>query len=401
MEKTLAHKVAPNTDQAAVETGEAQREKRARTMAALGLVTNRGTHYQVMGPRQGRSRVTYTVWRARDGKPHCTCPEYRDQAATGAVAYCEHILAVKYAVLAQQQDKGADLIGSETVPNENATEVVETVEKGEAVNNASQVESTVTVADEVKTVSTSKKPRKVESVPGEVQPEKEPTVAGGEMGATVVPMAFTHTLRQLRQPIDARLIKTREGWTDRDGQKHMVEYVEWHTVADMLDRITPDWSHSVRNISQIGETVAVTASITINGVTREGIGTGSAESEMGIKKAEHDALKRAAVKFGIARDLYQRESEVIEREGTLSQDAFPRNPLAKSVSELATPKQLGMIRAIARELSINADEECQRILSLNCRIEELSRRAASSFINHLKRMQEEGTEQEPTLRRAS
>ena len=38
-------------------------------------------------------------------------------------------------------------------------------------------------------------------------------------------------------------------------------------------------------------------------ITREGIGTGPSDCEMGIKKAEHDALKRAAVKFGIAREL--------------------------------------------------------------------------------------------------
>jgi len=43
---------------------------------------------------------------------------------------------------------------------------------------------------------------------------------------------------------------------------------------------------------------------TISGVTREGVGTGLADSETGIKKAEHDALKRAAVKFGVVRDCY-------------------------------------------------------------------------------------------------
>jgi hypothetical protein len=132
---------------------------------------------------------------------------------------------------------------------------------------------------------------------------------------------------------------------------------------------------------QIGDMVAVTAAITIDGVTREGVGTGTAESEMGIKKAEHDALKRAAVKFGIARELYQRESDVIEKEGTAQTREFPRDPLAKSMADLVTPKQLGMIRAIGRE------EECQTVL--RCKTDELSKRAASSFIDHLKGLQQE------------
>ena len=125
----------------------------------------------------------------------------------------------------------------------------------------------------------------------------------------------------------------------------------------------PTWSHAVRGIVQIGDMVAVTAAITIDGVTREGVGTGNADNETGIKKAEHDALKRAAIKFGIARELYQRESEVIEREGAGPQPGdFPRDPLAKSMADLVTPKQLGMIRALAREAGVDADEECQQVM---------------------------------------
>jgi hypothetical protein len=218
-------------------------------------------------------------------------------------------------------------------------------------------------------------------------------------GAPVVPMAFTNTLRTLRQPIDPKFIKTREGWRDRNGSAHMVEYVEWHTVADLLDRVAPTWSHSVRGIVQIGDMVAVTAAISIDGVTREGVGTGTADNETGIKKAEHDALKRAAIKFGIARELYQRESEVIEQTGSAPQNEFPRDPLAKSMGDLVTPKQLGMIRALAREAGVDTEEECQQ--TLRCRTEELSKKAASSFIDHLKNLQGGVAEQQQPMRRAS
>lgn len=219
-----------------------------------------------------------------------------------------------------------------------------------------------------------------------------------EHGASVVPLSFAQTLRALRQPIDPKLIKQREGWRDQYGNVHMVEYVEWHTVADILDRIAPTWSHAVRSITQIGDMVAVVAAITIDGVTREGVGTGTADNETGIKKAEHDALKRAAIKFGIARELYQRESEVIERTGAGPQPGdFPRDPLAKTMADLVTPRQLGMIRALAREAGIDPDDECQAVLG--CRVEELSKRAASSLIDHLKRLPQATTAE--VVRRAS
>ena len=44
-----------------------------------------------------------------------------------------------------------------------------------------------------------------------------------------------------------------------------------------------------------------------------------------------------------------------------------------------------MIRAISRELNVDADEECTR--PMKCKTDELSKRAASSFIQHLQEMQ--------------
>ena len=201
-------------------------------------------------------------------------------------------------------------------------------------------------------------------------------------------LEFSATLRELRKHVDPNLVKQREGWRDRDGNVQMVDYVEWHTVADILDETAPNWGHSVKDIRQIGDLMTVTVAITIDGVTREGIGTGVAQSEMGIKKAEHDALKRAAVKFGIARELYKKESDAIEREGSTTSndgDDFPSDPIARSLGELVTARQLGMIRAVARELKIDADEECNAVMK--CSTDELTKRAASSLIQHLQNKQ--------------
>jgi len=214
---------------------------------------------------------------------------------------------------------------------------------------------------------------------------------------------FSATLQELRRNVDPRLVKQREGWRDRNGNVQTVDYVEWHTVADILDDVAPHWTHTVKDIKEIGDIMTVTVAITINGVTREGIGTGNAHNEMGIKKAEHDALKRAAVKFGIARELYKKESEVIERDGSIAGNdgdgGFPDQPVAKNLGELVTAKQLGMIRALARELRIDADEECNSVMK--CRSDELSKSAASSFIKHLQEMQKPSEIERMPFRRAS
>ena len=209
---------------------------------------------------------------------------------------------------------------------------------------------------------------------------------------------FSATLKELRKTVDPNLIRQRAGRRDRDGNVHMVEYVEWHTVADVLDDKAPNWGHTVKDIRSIGEIITVTVAITIDGVTREGIGTGKAISETGIKKAEHDALKRAAVKFGIARELYKREFDAIEQ--TDEPQAFDpqsiTDPVAKSLGDMVTAKQLGMIRAIARGANIDAEAECAQMM--HCGIDELSKRAASDLIERLQDMQRNGA---VPMRRAS
>ena len=194
---------------------------------------------------------------------------------------------------------------------------------------------------------------------------------------------FSATLRELRKHVDPNRLRQREAWRDRNGNVRTVDYIEWHTVADILDETAPNWAHSVKDIRVVGDFITVTVAITIDGVTREGIGTGSARSEMGIKKAEHDALKRAAVKFGIARDLYKKEFDAFEGDETPDVEAakFPADPVAKTLSDMVTTKQLGMIRAIARENDIDADRECESLMK--CKISELSRKAASALIDHL------------------
>ena len=412
------------------------RDKRAQGIAAMGLVSREGDRFRVATPTLRGRKSSYEVWRDETGKVRCSCLEYEEQAAEDASFRCEHILAVKHSLLAKnteavtKQQPAAETsaaptavaaeaaVAAEPNTNANASEkrptpkavkpAAEVLRSERGPNETAEVRSVVEATDDISNVRSLAKhthteehemnKRQEKSIATEAtETETDRDVRAAEPVAPVVPLTFTNTLRALRQQVDSNLVKTREGWTDKQGNTHMVEYVEWHAVADILDRITPTWSHSIRDIRQIGDIVAVTAAITIDGVTREGVGTGLADTEMGIKKAEHDALKRAAVKFGIARELYQRESDVIEKEGAVPTSQFPRDPLAKSMADLVTPKQLGMIRAIGREIGVDVEEECQAVL--RCKTDELSKRAASSFIDHLKGLQQEAAAGQ--MRRAS
>lgn len=61
------------------------------------------------------------------------------------------------------------------------------------------------------------------------------------------------------------------------------------------------------------------------------------------------------------------------------------DPIARNLGDMVSGKQLGMIRAIAREANIDAEKECSELM--RCGIEELSKRAASDLIDHLQNLQ--------------
>jgi hypothetical protein len=193
---------------------------------------------------------------------------------------------------------------------------------------------------------------------------------------------FAETLNELSSRVTPDLVRQRPLRRHAKGDLQVIEYVEWHTVADILDEHAPDWKHTIRSVQQIGDIVAVIVAVTIGEVTREGIGTGRADSETGIKKAEHDALKRAAVKFGVARELYRRGKDV---NGEIAdKQSLPSEPVARSMGDMVTAKQLGMIRSVARNADADPDAECAALF--RCRVGELSKKAASHLIDHLRQL---------------
>lgn len=383
------------------------REKRGRGLVAQGAVRRERDHY-VIEPKsfQRSSKSKFEVRRdEQTGRVSCTCLEYEQEARTDSKFRCEHIYAVKHASpkIATNLNANSGSTKGNDIPLDEGVSAINSSDRDATRKRTEDMEARLN--DDHRKPSPSDAVEGAISIPLDSEtPEVERLPLCGTSSTPGDAHAdFTEVLHTLRQPVDAKLVKTREGWTDRRGNKHTVEYVEWHTVADRLDRVCPAWSHSVMGLMQIGDVVAVTAAITIDGVTRMGLGTGAADNETGIKKAEHDALKRAAVKFGIARQLYQRESDATEVEksdtGSLGANnsqvgdarqsdekssftGFPKDPVAKGTADRVTPKQLGLINRSAREAGVNAEDECRRLV--NCKVEDLSKRAASSLIDYLK-----------------
>lgn len=180
---------------------------------------------------------------------------------------------------------------------------------------------------------------------------------------------FRVILEELSKPLPESAIRQRVGWVDSEGE-HWIDYIDWQTAADILDRVCADWSYEVRDVTVINDMVAVTAAITIKGVTRCGVGVGSAMDEKGIKRGETDALRRAAVKFGLARSLYQRG------------DAKRRIRAVSDGQGPATEKQLAAIYAIAKAKSLDAPLESHALFREEP--EKLTRSLASELIDHLR-----------------
>lgn len=69
---------------------------------------------------------------------------------------------------------------------------------------------------------------------------------------------------------------------------------------------------------------------------------------------------------------------------------FPPIITAQSLGDLVTAKQLSMIRALCRELNLNAEFTCLEITKHAT--DQLNKLAASSFIQHLQNLQRQGVQ---------
>ena len=116
--------------------------------------------------------------------------------------------------------------------------------------------------------------------------------------------SFQELRDTLNRPTDPTLVRSRRQGTVE------VDYLEWFTVNRLLDAHCPGWSGEAV-VTTAGDTVIVTYTIRIP--TSEGIvsrsATGSEKLGSGfdpVASAEQQAFKRAAARFGIGLDLYDK-----------------------------------------------------------------------------------------------
>ena len=84
-----------------------KREKRAKSIAAMGLVNRENDKFRVSTPSLRGRQTSYQVWRDAAGKIRCNCLEFEEAVVTDPAFRCEHILAVKYALVAQNTEPAA------------------------------------------------------------------------------------------------------------------------------------------------------------------------------------------------------------------------------------------------------------------------------------------------------
>ena len=98
-------------------------------------------------------------------------------------------------------------------------------------------------------------------------------------------------------------IRWRVGSTNSNKSKGMLlGYIDARTAMDKLDALDPEWSDEYREVSLNGST-GIECRLRAKGILRTDVGVPS--NTEGLKGAYSDALKRAAVKHGIGRELYE------------------------------------------------------------------------------------------------
>jgi hypothetical protein len=131
----------------------------------------------------------------------------------------------------------------------------------------------------------------------------------------------TDVWARLAAPVPTGAISWRQDGkpTARDGKffARFVAYIEANTVRERLDSAVPgEWDLTLELLPTVagedgeGAQCSFKARLQILGVIREDVGTGR-----DYKSASTDAFKRAAVRFGIAHELYAYEQNWVEVDG--------------------------------------------------------------------------------------
>lgn len=205
----------------------------------------------------------------------------------------------------------------------------------------------------------------------------------------------------LATPIPREMISSKQkGWDKKKDEPIIIEYANVTDLKDLLDERVGLWTAIVTSFQQIGNSLCVVVRITIyatdgafysDGTGIENLDTSSYGDP--FSNAYAQAFRRACEGHGMGREMWRKSEHVeansepidISESPSDTQERPSYDPVSKNLADMVTSRQLGMIRAISREADIDVDEECTRLL--NCKVDELSKRAASDLIEHLQNLQ--------------
>ena len=215
-----------------------KKDKRAKSIAAMGLVNREGDKFRVSTPSLRGKQTSYEVWRDEAGKIRCNCLEFEEAAVSDAGFRCEHILAVKYALVAKNTESATKQslkveTNSEVKPTAVAEEDKSATESHESTGGEQKADArSENVSEnghsEAREIS---EPSHLANIQGDNQMTRaniqETTLPVAEETAQAETannvLNFTTTLRELRKNVDPELVKQREGWRDRNGNTHYVD----------------------------------------------------------------------------------------------------------------------------------------------------------------------------------
>ncbi len=119
-------------------------------------------------------------------------------------------------------------------------------------------------------------------------------------------------LRKLAEPFRPDQVRWKPQVVSDSGRALAVAYVDPRVVSERLDQaVGGEWSFHWEPLGVQGDRLVVKSSLTVMGVTREDVGEyvlSDREQADPWKSAVSDALKRAAVHFGVGRYLYWLEA---------------------------------------------------------------------------------------------
>ena len=162
------------------------------------------------------------------------------------------------------------------------------------------------------------------------------------------PFTLQPTVQEaLAAPFPEGEVKVRVGAVSKDKQTGLaLHYIDARTVMDRLDTVlgVAGWHDAYRVVEPLGGGVECRLSCFIEDlwVTKADVGYPNAATDPdALKGAYSDALKRAAVKFGVGRFLYgiEREWRALNEWGSFK-DGAPHMDVDRSTGEIREPSGL-------------------------------------------------------------